>query len=628
MENFGQYRQRINDKELRDVYELLGQKQSPGIDDYLAFINELATQAQGNPLSETAIDCTIRTLLKLWEQLSETGADVRARLLLPTETNQLLPAAQVLLPDAPWRLEGLRRSSLAQLLHPKIYECCSAIAKYAGSPSLAKDIVEEYQNFQQNQYPAAQKLCDEWQQQLSCPEFQLGLSRLILDEQDMLPEQLPDLSWLNRIKIYPANTICTNLYWNGKLIAEAVPGDYYFSDHHKTFYIRFDHEDSEVIPGYLAACLNYQLGEAFVLKMHLGILEDLLDITPTRIANILDKKRIRTLLSSFIAVELAEVSEVAESSSIFTWDEINDSTDDDLVEIQNYQRLTTTQPIAIAQTTSNSHWDTQPQQEIQPILASDRPQINHDSPLSNLSAAEDTWEDIPESIPSISPTPEPVSYRRTPRHRHILGEPPTRGDSTSQQSASTRVSGSFRSRLKSSVPGHKITLRAQTTHRQYATGASRFSHEEQKPRLITYVAPQSTDHLQEHDRQLIEQAGMRRVLAYEQLQGRIVKDMNEVCPNHPGYDIESVDGHGNRRYIEVKSKRGVWDDLGVKMTQTQFNTAMDRQNDFWLYVVEQAENDQAFRIYMIQNPAGRVNEFLYDNGWSAMADETYSTQRA
>ena len=37
---------------------------------------------------------------------------------------------------------------------------------------------------------------------------------------------------------------------------------------------------------------------------------------------------------------------------------------------------------------------------------------------------------------------------------------------------------------------------------------------------------------------------------------------------------------------------------------------------FWLYVVERADQDD-FCITRIQNPAQRVNEFMFDDGWRA-----------
>jgi hypothetical protein len=38
-----------------------------------------------------------------------------------------------------------------------------------------------------------------------------------------------------------------------------------------------------------------------------------------------------------------------------------------------------------------------------------------------------------------------------------------------------------------------------------------------------------------------------------------------------------------------------------------------------LYVVERATSDD-YRIYPIQDPANRVNQYLFDDGWQALAE--------
>jgi hypothetical protein len=610
---FGEYRQKINDKELRDVYELLGQKPSPEIEDYLVFLQDLATQFQGESLPDTAAECAIKTLFKLWEQLNETGIDVRSQLLLLTQNNLLLPASQVLIPDAPWRIDGILRSGRAELLHPQLYESCSAIAKYADAPSLARDVSEEYQNFQQNQQVGAQALCQEWRQQIGSQEFQIGLSRLILDEHNLAPEELPELIWLNQTKIFPANEIYTNLYWNGNLIAEAVPGDYYFSESNQTFYIRFDRDDIEVIPGYLAACLNYQLGEAFSLKMHLGILEDLLDIMPARISNILDKKRIVAYLPANQPIQLSETLTSDSDISIFKWNEAQ-MFDGELAEMPDCQPTVAPESMAISDSSTETEQLIVQPKEAQLISPVHRAKTQP----STMPNSENAWSQAAEPPTSQMPPAEFTSYRHEPRHREILISPDQ--ISTPDKPHSSRATGSFRQRLKSYGPSNNITRRSQIVRRRNAANKLQNS---QKPRLLTYVSSQPTEPYADNDQQAIEQAGMARVLAYEQLQGRTARDMNEVRTNHPGYDVVSSDLQGNQRFIEVKAKRGVWDNLGVKMTLMQFNTALEKQDDFWLYVVEQAEDDQKFKIYMIQNPAGRVNEFFYDYGWKALADEQY-----
>jgi hypothetical protein len=88
----------------------------------------------------------------------------------------------------------------------------------------------------------------------------------------------------------------------------------------------------------------------------------------------------------------------------------------------------------------------------------------------------------------------------------------------------------------------------------------------------------------------------------------------------PGFDIKSTDADGFiARYIEVKSCSGEWDNSGVALSKTQFQDAQTLGDVFWLYVVERATSAD-FRILRIQDPARRVTDFLYDDGWTTLAE--------
>jgi hypothetical protein len=126
------------------------------------------------------------------------------------------------------------------------------------------------------------------------------------------------------------------------------------------------------------------------------------------------------------------------------------------------------------------------------------------------------------------------------------------------------------------------------------------------------------------DRAAIDEAGIAKVVAFEQAEPH--KRQPKVMPkNHPGYDIESRDTSGEiERYIEVKSRSGLWGDDGVGLTSTQFSKARELGEQYWLYVVENAAQPDA-QIYRIQNPAGKVEQFLYDAGWQDTAEPKVGT---
>jgi hypothetical protein len=117
-------------------------------------------------------------------------------------------------------------------------------------------------------------------------------------------------------------------------------------------------------------------------------------------------------------------------------------------------------------------------------------------------------------------------------------------------------------------------------------------------------------------RSQVDEAGIRCVVEYEKKQGRFPR----VMPHkNPGYDIESKDKWGDiERYIEVKSLSDQWIIGNAVLSKTQFDKATELDDRFWLYVVERAEAGDA-RLHRIQNPANRVDQFVFDDHWMALA---------
>ncbi len=138
-------------------------------------------------------------------------------------------------------------------------------------------------------------------------------------------------------------------------------------------------------------------------------------------------------------------------------------------------------------------------------------------------------------------------------------------------------------------------------------------------KLRSYVVKDPTPSDEDPDpelqqrRQAINNAGIQRVLEFEK---SLQCEPHEMPHTHPGYDIESRDPAtgGILRYIEVKSLSDIWTDTGVGLTRTEFLKAQELGDLYWLYIVEHAETAD-FKIHCIQNPAGKVDQFFYDDGW-------------
>ena len=149
-------------------------------------------------------------------------------------------------------------------------------------------------------------------------------------------------------------------------------------------------------------------------------------------------------------------------------------------------------------------------------------------------------------------------------------------------------------------------------------------HTRSRSRIRTYVDPGEEARDVPEDPELqkrrtqTEKAGIQRVMRYE-----IAHDRNpeEMPPLNPGFDIRSVDRSGEVRFIEVKALSGVWEGPNpAQLTRREFEEAQDKRDEFWLYVVELATSDEA-RIYPIQNPAGWIQRYLFDDGWMGLAKE-------
>jgi hypothetical protein len=144
-----------------------------------------------------------------------------------------------------------------------------------------------------------------------------------------------------------------------------------------------------------------------------------------------------------------------------------------------------------------------------------------------------------------------------------------------------------------------------------------------KGRLRTYVYPEGSVYEGEprsgitDEYSAVDKAGIDRVVEFEKSKGRSPIVMP---PKHPGYDIESKDETGKTiRYIEVKSLSGDWGMTGAALTKPQFEKAQEDRDQYWLYIVERAQQDN-YKIHPVQNPAQRVDQFIYDDGWKNLAD--------
>lgn len=148
-----------------------------------------------------------------------------------------------------------------------------------------------------------------------------------------------------------------------------------------------------------------------------------------------------------------------------------------------------------------------------------------------------------------------------------------------------------------------------------------------RTRMLTYVSAASNpanDHSggngSDDVNKIVDRAAIKAVLQYE---ARLGRNAVEQPHNNPGFDIISSlpDGAG-RRLIEVKGLDGDWTERGVKLSQAQFTMAQRHPQEYWIYVVENANDLQNLRVTAVSNPFAKVAEYWFDNGWKGVAEET------
>ena len=89
---------------------------------------------------------------------------------------------------------------------------------------------------------------------------------------------------------------------------------------------------------------------------------------------------------------------------------------------------------------------------------------------------------------------------------------------------------------------------------------------------------------------------------------------------NPGFDLLERDVDNLPiRWIEVKAMTRSLEYRPATLSHTQYEHALQKQDRYWLYIVEFATTPEQCRILRIQNPAGNVKTFTFDKGWQQIA---------
>ncbi|MGQ4808261.1 hypothetical protein NKDENANG_01639 [Candidatus Entotheonellaceae bacterium PAL068K] len=122
------------------------------------------------------------------------------------------------------------------------------------------------------------------------------------------------------------------------------------------------------------------------------------------------------------------------------------------------------------------------------------------------------------------------------------------------------------------------------------------------------------DGLDQQDRMALEENAIQLILSRE-------PQLKRMPTHNPGYDLlEASDDGQPARWIEVKAMSGSLSDRPVGLSRTQFESAREHREAYWLYVVEHADDNHSARIVRIQDPAGKARTFTFDHGWLDVAE--------
>ncbi|APH70034.1 DUF3883 domain-containing protein [Aquibium oceanicum] len=87
-----------------------------------------------------------------------------------------------------------------------------------------------------------------------------------------------------------------------------------------------------------------------------------------------------------------------------------------------------------------------------------------------------------------------------------------------------------------------------------------------------------------------------------------------------GFDLLETDANAEpERWVEVKAMKGCLEDRPVGLSSVQFEFARQHGDQYWLYVVEHADDETRARILKIKDPVGRSGTFIFDKGWASIA---------
>lgn len=112
----------------------------------------------------------------------------------------------------------------------------------------------------------------------------------------------------------------------------------------------------------------------------------------------------------------------------------------------------------------------------------------------------------------------------------------------------------------------------------------------------------------------VEEAGREHMLEYFHRQGAQVVSREK---DNVGWDFEITVG-SETIFIELKASRDQWQGWEHALTRNEFVQAFAKGEDYFLCAVDKVLTDE-WKIYFIANPAGQVDQYIFDDPWKRVA---------
>lgn len=588
----------------------LGRRDTPDVEDYSVLFHSLYEEWGETDVGD-AERPMVRRAMQRASQLSEPGALKGAPVL--TSAGRLSTSAEIVLDDAPWLSERFAAAGVQSLDTGLGRDVAVAFAISMLSSAVYEQSVSEVPSTN----ASFLKKCESLAEQIQSSSFASGVERLLVAAGNRVRKVELD-AFFDGLSVIGVRRMVTVLVWmDGGATIDGSKGeaDVLFDPERNSLLVS-EAADSDGVLDELVAdaivheleCDEYEWGDMGVKLL------SILRCDPDRIQRHLDRLKVPRLPETQDADEQLP----DEDSGLIDDDDVPSAETSDASSDDERERLQTGVVSDEEAGAEGRETDTEKEGGV------DEKPGNSTAVVEHASAHGRATSDARGERDTVANGAVPSG----PRTRNVdVVDSPTGDDATEEIGD---VDEGTRDRAHGATPGTRGRVRPRGQGQGHSMGSGpRHPRTGQRSgeRAWTAVTRVSREGEAKADepperqakRRRVDQAAVRRVLAFEQERGRRAKEM---AHENQGYDIESYSPDGKlERYIEVKGLSGAWSGFNVSISRAQHKKATRERASFWLYVVEFALEPDRSRVFAIQDPGELIDQYWFDDGWKTLSKE-------